>query len=335
MARKPTRMNKPPAGKQVAQTITPQDAMHPHWNSVLLFSVPENRVRHLHHGSQGGFTRNGNDIIVAWDDYPPDHFTDVEGLLVHRSLMEAVRDINRSGVVSVGTQHFRLTRVHVRVPGHEGEVELRLFTSDVPTFDQVFGACDYDHPALPATARTIIDLGANIGLASVFFALRYPEARILAVEPDTENFALLVRNTARFSPRVRTRQGAVWTHDGEVNLRHHDAEGRPLGAWGVQVAPDTGRGETTASFTMPTLMHMVDFPDVDILKCDIEGAEAELFTVGTESWLAKVGMLIIETHDGIRPGSEAAIRAVLAPLFEELPARGENFYFRRTRKPAR
>ena len=76
-------------------------------------------------------------------------------------------------------------------------------------------------------------------------------------------------------------------------------------------------------------MRMADFTHIDILKCDIEGAEAELLTAGTDAWLSQVRLLIIETHEGIRPGSEAQIRATLAPLFEELPPRGENFYFRR------
>lgn len=220
MARKPPRAGVPPI-------ITAQEAIHPHWSSVLLFSAPDNRVRHLHHGSQGSFSRDGKDITVVWDDYPTDHFTDIDGLLVHQTLLGATLDINNARVVSIGTHHFRLTRVHARVPGHDYDVELRLFTSDIPIFHQVFAARDYDSPALPATAGTIVDLGANIGLASVFFALRYPSARIFALEPDPKNFAALVRNTTGFWPRVVTREGAAWTHDGQIRLRHEDARANP------------------------------------------------------------------------------------------------------------
>lgn len=37
----------------------------------------------------------------------------------------------------------------------------------------------------------IIDGGANVGYSPIWFALKYPRAQILAVEPDSENFSLL------------------------------------------------------------------------------------------------------------------------------------------------
>ncbi len=314
---------------EITPTTLQQEAIHPHWNSVLLFSQPGQRVRHLHHGSHGTFERSGNDVTVHWDDYPADHFVDIDGLLVHQTLLGAVKDINNVRAARIGTHLFRLTRVHARVPGTTYDVELRLFTSDIPIFHQVFAARDYDADCLPEHAGTIIDLGANIGLASVFFGLRYRQARILAVEPDPDNFALLARNTAGLWPRVMAREAAAWIEDGTVSLRREDAAGQPLGAWGVQVTAAGGAPATAASCTMPTLMRTADMPSIDILKCDIEGAEADLFAADTSAWLPKVGLLIIETHEGLRPGSEAAIRAALAPLFDELPARGENFYFRR------
>jgi len=45
----------------------------------------------------------------------------------------------------------------------------------------------------------IIDCGANIGCASVWFATQYPKARILAVEPDPDNFRMLVRNSKPYA----------------------------------------------------------------------------------------------------------------------------------------
>jgi len=283
------------------------------------------------HGSRGTFQRDGNAVTIAWDQYPSDHFIDVDGLLVHRDIMQVVPDINRARVAGIGTHSVRVTRVHVRVPGEEYEVELRLFTSDIAIFHQVFAALDYTSPNLPKTARTIVDLGANIGLATVFFALRYPQARILAVEPDAQNFALLARNTAALWPRVTAREGAVWTHDGTIDLRHEDSEGRPLGAWGVQVAPEPAGAAhaATSCFSMTTLMAQAGIDEIDVLKCDIEGAEKELFSTGAEAWLRKVRLLIIETHDWFRPGSDAAVRAAVAPWFKELPRSGENLFFRR------
>lgn len=329
MVRKPARRKSALTPMPADQVTIQQDAIHPHWNSVLLFTTPGNTVRHLHHGTQGTFARNGNDITVHWDGFPDDHFTDIDGLLMHQTLLGAVQDINNVRAARIGTHVVRLTRVHARVPSTDYDVELRLFSSDIPIFHQVFAAREYDSPDLPDSARTIIDLGANIGLASIFFALRYPDARILAVEPDAANAAQLMRNIGPLSPRITAREGAVWTYDGTIGLRHEDSRGNDLGAWGVRVAPNADSGVTAACFTMPTLMEMAAFTQIDILKCDIEGAEADLFGTAADAWLAKTGLLIIETHEGIRPGSEAAIRAVLSPLFDELAPRGENLFFRR------
>src|ERR1700761_5069168 len=41
----------------------------------------------------------------------------------------------------------------------------------------------------------IIDAGANIGAASLYFAATFPRARIIAIEPVRENYDMLVRNT--------------------------------------------------------------------------------------------------------------------------------------------
>jgi len=45
--------------------------------------------------------------------------------------------------------------------------------------------------------------GANIGLTSVYFANRYPDARIFAIEPESENFRLLRLNSARYKTLSR------------------------------------------------------------------------------------------------------------------------------------
>src|SRR5690349_9066138 len=75
-------------------------------------------------------------------------------------------------------------------------VYLRDNYSDRAIFLQVFYEKQYEvfDAPLPSSER-IIDAGANIGLASVFFANKFPQAQIIAIEPELENFALLQKNT--------------------------------------------------------------------------------------------------------------------------------------------
>jgi hypothetical protein len=78
-----------------------------------------------------------------------------------------------------------------------------------------------------------------------------------------------------------------------------------------------------------TLLDQAGFHHVDILKIDIEGAELEVFSNGAEEWLSRVNLIIIETHDRFRPGSEEAVRKAVHPMFDELTPSGESLFFRR------
>ena len=63
----------------------------------------------------------------------------------------------------------------------------------------------------------IVDAGANIGLAAVWFAANYPEARVTAIEPDKANFDLLVEDTSGYKNVVPIR-GALWSFCGDLQL---------------------------------------------------------------------------------------------------------------------
>src|SRR5258706_3177797 len=75
---------------------------------------------------------------------------------------------------------------------------LRRTNSDIFVVRDVFESEDYGFVRkmnLPTDAN-ILDLGANIGLASLYFASLFPASKILAVEPDAANCNLLERNCA-------------------------------------------------------------------------------------------------------------------------------------------
>ena len=63
-------------------------------------------------------------------------------------------------------------------------------------------------PAGIGAVRTILDLGANIGLTMAHFAVLYPQARILGVELDAGNFALCRKNIEAFGDRCRVLHAA-------------------------------------------------------------------------------------------------------------------------------
>lgn len=193
----------------------------------------------------------------------------------------------------------RLLRLYP--PGSDHAVLARPNTSDLAAFEEVFGGA-YDITLSPEP-RTIFDLGANVGYASVAFALRYPGARVLAVEPEPSNATLARRNVA--SLPVDVVEAAVWPRESTLFLRDSGK-----GRWGFQVREALGEGRPVRAITMDALMELAGVPFVDLAKIDIEGSELELFSENT-GWLENVGVVAIELHDRLRSGCGEALREAL------------------------
>ena len=76
------------------------------------------------------------------------------------------------------------------IPGIQSPVNLRLNTSDIPTFEKIFVHLEYQVDRI-IDPKVIIDAGANIGLSAIYFSNKYPSANIIAIEPETFLFKLL------------------------------------------------------------------------------------------------------------------------------------------------
>ena len=216
----------------------------------------------------------------------------------------------RSGIVSLD------------LPGVKEPIRLRAATSDVDVFEQVFLLGDYDI-RYPADPKLIIDGGANIGLASAFFANRFPSAKIVAVEPEETNFKMLIDNVRGY-PNVECLRAGLWNEP--TSLRVKDIG---LGEWGFITEPNPGRAGI-GSVTVGGLLDGSGLPEIDILKLDIEGAEKEVFSRGYQGWIRKVRMLVIELHDRFKPGCSAALDDAVKDLGFRRDRLRENVILTRT-----
>ena len=189
----------------------------------------------------------------------------------------------------------------VAVPRLKHPVKLRPGTADSSTFEKIFVWKEYDI-ALPKNTRTILDCGANIGLATVWFAQVCPEASILAIEPEPQNYRLLEQNCAPYS-NIRTLRAAVWNRSCDLFLSsvHSRVDS-------YQFAEECNpRSDSVKAYDLSTIMANEGVDTIDVLKIDIEGAEAAVFTDNFLNWFRKTRMLIIEIHgDEARSKFEAA-----------------------------
>lgn len=212
--------------------------------------------------------------------------------------------------------------VCLNVPGIRTLIHLRLKTSDVATFKDIFVKGQY-HFQLPESPEVIIDAGANIGLTSLVFANQFPEARIIAVEPELSNYEILKKNTAPYV-NIVTIQKAVWNKNEVVSIVDPG-----LGNWGFQVGDENDDNARKVlqcpGITIDRIMqdHGVDY--IDILKMDIEGGEKEVFADASQ-WIDKVGLLIVELHDRLKPGCSTSLNNATGN-FNNRWEQGENVYF--------
>jgi FkbM family methyltransferase len=199
------------------------------------------------------------------------------------------------------------------------EISMRPRSSDLATFWEIFVAGEYDvrragllrvllahYEALLKSGRrpVIIDAGANIGLATVYFSRFFPEADYVLIEADRANAELAARNTEHIKGRQVVNR-ALWHETGRVAL----SRGADSSTIHVKecVSDSDAEVETT---TIPQLLGG-RLQDVLIVKMDIEGAEREVLSKNND-WLRAYPVLFIEPHDGIfnNAGSLAGVLAL-------------------------
>ena len=214
--------------------------------------------------------------------------------------------------------YFRLHRIlsnilpaHTLVPINTFmgcRVYYRARTSDLTAYYQVFYQEQYSLCLPRISTGGIIDAGANVGYATIYFHLKCPKSVILAVEPDLDNFKLLKKNLQKCSPSVQALNCAVWSRE-TVLYQNPDFVG--LGNEWARSFQDSAGSDTTPikAVTIDHLIRKAGSGGVDLVKIDIEGGEVELLS-GDCGWINNVQGVAIELH-----GSDA--RAAFERVFKD------------------
>jgi FkbM family methyltransferase len=205
-------------------------------------------------------------------------------------------------------------------------VFVRANTSDVNCLVQVFADEQYKlpidaNPSFAIEPRLIVDAGANIGMATLYFAHIFPGADIFAIEPEHTNFELLKKNCSGLS-RITVRQAALWNERARLQLCDPSVD-----KWLFSVQPALmSSTPAISSITVSDILRETGRRCIDILKLDIEGAERELFSNSSDDWLPFVKLIVIELHDRFKVGCSETFykRICQRPFIQEV--RGENIF---------
>ena len=180
--------------------------------------------------------------------------------------------------------------ISLNLDGYKTRVGVRMGAGDMSIFQECLACRAYSIDAVtldPKDVRTILDTGANVGYAALSFAARYPQARIICVEPNPDHCAQLKINTAS-EPRIVPVQACV---TGVPMPEVFIATSGP--AWGFKMNA-SGRGEKVSGLAVDDLMREYRMTHIDLLKIDVEGAEREIFAAG--NFLEHVGVVCAEIH---------------------------------------
>jgi FkbM family methyltransferase len=137
----------------------------------------------------------------------------------------------------------------------------------------------------------ILDCGANVGLASLYFKRLYPQARITAYEADPALAAVCRRNlTSNGAGDVDVVPVAVWTHEGVVSFQQEGADSGAI--------EGTSVGLAAGAMTVPSmrLRDVIARDRIDLMKMDIEGAEVQVLTDCLGA-LGAVHAMILDVHE--------------------------------------
>lgn len=186
-------------------------------------------------------------------------------------------------------------------------IKLRKGSSDPLLFRRIF--LDEDYGTLvnlicdfinAKNINLIIDLGANIGLTAIYFQNKFVEAKIICLEPDSNNFSTLEFNCIGLK-NVTAINKAIWSRNEKLVF---DDSFRDKLEWSRRVINTKSNKlleetlDSIEGITLSNIINNYEIEYIDILKIDIEGSEKELFDNPSIKEVLKITKFIsIEIHD--------------------------------------
>lgn len=161
--------------------------------------------------------------------------------------------------------HPRRIQVVLNAFGRSAKVDLFGTMDEMHAIDEIFNKYEYKPKRQP---EGILDLGANSGLAMVWFRLAFPNAVIHSYEPNPDVFRILMLNASRL-PNVRAYNRAVGAKKGEDTFY---VSRRSFASSLFKVKDSVGR-KVEVDALDDAIRELRAYARVDLVKFDIEGAE--------------------------------------------------------------
>jgi FkbM family methyltransferase len=199
------------------------------------------------------------------------------------------------------------------LPG-ETKMGFQVSHFDRPTlrylYREIF-ARQYYYFRTESETPVVLDCGANVGMASVYFKWLYPKARVRAFEPDPSTFKMLQQNLVRNHLDVEAYNCALWDSNTELDFFVDSTK-----PGGLLMSTDPSRRK--AEPIQVPARKLSDFIDttIDFLKLDVEGAEHRVINDLVQTGkLKNIRQMVVEYHH--RMGQQKSRLATFLQILEQ------------------
>jgi FkbM family methyltransferase len=225
----------------------------------------------------------------------------------------------KGSVKEQSDNYYFLTLIHTGATHKKSDKDLLQFKtktgfefcarrsgSDLEVFNQVWGRKEYQLATDQLKKSTsnhaqvnIIDAGANIGYSTLFFLHEFPKAQIVSIEPDQENCKLIRKNLFlnKADVLVDVKEMGLWDKACNLKTINTFRDGR---SWSIQVV-ESEEDTALKAISLPDIIKERKWNTIDLLKIDVEGAEACIFNDKENilQILSITKVLALEIHDEI------------------------------------
>ena len=167
-----------------------------------------------------------------------------------------------------------------------------------------------EFPLRAEDVKTVLDIGANVGVTALYFSRIFPRADVYAFEPAPDNFAVLQKNVSNCN-RIRAYNFALGSQDATLELFASD---NPVnfGGYSLHAAgSDTSKKISIPVRNVASVLAEISVKAVDVIKVDTEGAEWDILTAFPESVLRGAKYITGELHGN----KDFALLDYLSPWF--------------------
>ena len=182
---------------------------------------------------------------------------------------------------------------------NKNPVYYRASTSDMTLIYEVLLKSGYKSEYyLPENfnPKVILDIGANIGITSIYLTKKFPNSKIFSFEPLLENYDILKKNTENYK-NIKVFNFGLGKKDETLDIYlSDDSENFGGGSFFPEVGGTSNRKVKCEIKNIQDTLVELDMKEVDLIKIDTEGAEFDILTSLNKKYLKSVKWITGELH---------------------------------------